>query len=330
MRSHILRTRCLSNRDFVRILRRSYATSTREQLEQFHTPESTFASQQMQNAQLTVPSPRKVTPESYCFYRDTLPPQPSQLEYADHFFSASKHSPIHLWASSLFRTIPVSLIPEIAFIGRSNVGKSSIINALVGEDICASSSKPGRTRTMTSIGAGGTKGGGSKIALVDTPGYGKGSHAEWGREIEKYLEKRRQLRRIFLLIDAAVGLKTRDHDVLSLLRHFAIPYQLVLTKLDHAVALENQKAKTKAKARDCHSDLIRFSQTVQDILASAQPTNPSVEGPGPLGDVIACSIQGETIKHRKSAIGMNALRWAILLATGFDQIPKDFKRRRHL
>lgn len=197
MRLIVPRQRCVPfNRHIVRTPRRHYAITplTEGQPEQSQIPsEQASTSPEKQNAQSNSTTPYKLALEDYCLYRHTQPPRASQLEYADHFFAATKHSPVHLWASSLFRTIPVSPIPEVVFIGRSNVGKSSIINALVGEDICASSSKPGRTRTITSIGVGGTKGGGSKIALVDTPGYGKGSHTEWGQEIQKYLEKRKEL-----------------------------------------------------------------------------------------------------------------------------------------
>lgn len=194
MRSMLVRQRCVPfNSQYVRTLRRNVSTLTEGSVDRSLGPsEQKPSTQGKQNVELTLSSPYKLKLEDYCLYRDTQAPRPSQLEYADHFFAATKHSPVHLWASSQFRTIPVSLLPEVAFIGRSNVGKSSIINALVGEDICASSSKPGRTRTITSIGVGGTKGGGSKIALVDTPGYGKGSHTEWGQEIQKYLEKRKQ------------------------------------------------------------------------------------------------------------------------------------------
>ncbi|KAI1986657.1 hypothetical protein LOZ51_002990 [Ophidiomyces ophidiicola] len=305
------------------------------------SPDLSISTQERRRTPLTNAAIGNPFPGTYCFYRDTRPPQQLQLEYSDRFFASSKHSPIHLWASNLFRTIPISSLPEVVFIGRSNVGKSSLINALVGQDICASSSKPGRTKIMTSIGIGGTKGGDSKIALVDTPGYGKGSHAEWGQEIQKYLEKRKQcvcfvllktcsvlmlvgrLRRIFLLIDATVGLKPRDHDVLSFLRRFTIPYQLVLTKLDHAFFRDTRKF--KPKSQNSQSDLTLYAQNSQVIFASAQPINPKIDGPGPLGDMIACSVQAKNNKYKTPSTGLSALRWAILLATGLEQIPPTFK-----
>lgn len=98
-----------------------------------------------------------------------------------------------LWSASKFRTIPlVSSRPEVAFLGRSNIGKSSLLNAVLGDEVCWTSSKPGRTREMNAFGIGGTKGGQSKIVLLDMPGYGKASREEWGTEILKYLKGRKQ------------------------------------------------------------------------------------------------------------------------------------------
>ena len=128
----------------------------------------------------------------HCFYWDTQVPQLSQFEYADRFFTPSRHSPLRLWSASKFRTIPISSVPEVAFFGRSNVGKSSLLNALMGQKLCWTSSKPGRTREMNAFGVGGMKGGESRVVLMDMPGYGKGSRDEWGEEIMKYLTGRKQ------------------------------------------------------------------------------------------------------------------------------------------
>ena len=133
-----------------------------------------------------------LTPTDISYYWDTTPPNPDQLAYADKFFEPSRHSPIKLWSASKFRTTPLSSEPEVAFLGRSNVGKSSLLNALTGQKICWTSSKPGRTREMNAFGIGGTKGGESKVVLLDMPGYGKGSRTEWGTEILKYLRGRKQ------------------------------------------------------------------------------------------------------------------------------------------
>lgn len=86
----------------------------------------------------------------------------------------------------------MSDVPEVVFLGRSNVGKSSLLNAIMEKGLCFTSSKVGRTRTLNAYGIGGRKDGEAKVVLVDTPGYGKGSHEEWGEVIMKYLTKRRQ------------------------------------------------------------------------------------------------------------------------------------------
>lgn len=136
---------------------------------------------------------QELTPSDLCYYWDTKPPTPSQLAFADKIFTPSRHSPLKIWSASKFRTTPLSSIePEVAFLGRSNVGKSSLLNAIMGQNICWTSSKPGRTREMNAFGIGGTKGGEHKVVLLDMPGYGKASRAEWGMEIMKYLQGRKQ------------------------------------------------------------------------------------------------------------------------------------------
>lgn len=144
------------------------------------------------------PDPNKIpfkdlAPSQLSYYWDTQAPDESQLQYADKFFAPSHHSPIKLWSASKFRTTPMSsLEPEVAFLGRSNVGKSSLLNAVMGKEVCWTSSRPGRTREMNAFGIGGTKGGESKVVLLDMPGYGRASRPEWGVEIMKYLQGRRQ------------------------------------------------------------------------------------------------------------------------------------------
>lgn len=136
---------------------------------------------------------RDLTPKHLSYYWDTSIPNSSQLAYADKLFEPSRHSPIKLWSAAKFRTTPLSSMePEVAFLGRSNVGKSSLLNAIMGKEMCWTSSKPGRTREMNAFGIGGTKGGESKIVLLDMPGYGKASRTEWGAEIMKYLQGRKQ------------------------------------------------------------------------------------------------------------------------------------------
>ena len=132
---------------------------------------------------------------------------------------------------------------EIAFAGRSNVGKSSLINALTGRTSLARVSvTPGRTRELNFF----TLGKDEALYLVDMPGYGyaKVSKAQvkgWTRLIRDYLRGRRELKRVFLLIDARHGLKDNDRETMTLMDEAAISYQAVLTKSDKPKAAELAK-----------------------------------------------------------------------------------------
>jgi GTP-binding protein len=130
--------------------------------------------------------------------------------------------------------------PEVAFAGRSNVGKSSLINALTGQKSLARVSiTPGRTRELNFF----TLGKKGKLLLVDMPGYGyaRASKAEvkgWTRLIRDYLNGRRELKRVFLLIDARHGFKQSDRVIMTLMDEAAVSYQGVLTKADKPKATE--------------------------------------------------------------------------------------------
>jgi len=121
---------------------------------------------------------------------------------------------------------------EVAFAGRSNVGKSSLLNALTGRKTLArTSNTPGRTRLLNFFSLG------ERLILVDLPGYGyarasKTDIARWNQLIDGYLRGRPQLRRVCLLIDARHGLKASDKEVMKELDTAAVSYQIVLTKAD--------------------------------------------------------------------------------------------------
>jgi GTP-binding protein len=121
---------------------------------------------------------------------------------------------------------------EVAFAGRSNVGKSSLINALTGRrSLARTSNTPGRTQELIFFG------GANRLTLVDLPGYGYAAAAKskitaWTRLIHDYLRGRANLARVYLLIDARHGLKTADEAILDTLGEAAVSYQIVLTKCD--------------------------------------------------------------------------------------------------
>ena len=144
---------------------------------------------------------------------------------------------------------------EIAFVGRSNVGKSSIINALTGhKGLARTSNTPGRTQELNFFvpeGHSGEDGDLPPVALVDMPGYGfaeapKAQVDAWTKLVFDYLRGRVTLKRIFLLIDARHGVKTADIGAMDLLDKAAVSYHVVLTKADkiHPSELEKIHAKT--------------------------------------------------------------------------------------
>jgi GTP-binding protein len=128
--------------------------------------------------------------------------------------------------------MPDATLPEIAFAGRSNVGKSSLINALTGRKTLArTSNTPGRTQQINFFRLG------DRLTLVDLPGYGyarasKTRIAAWTRLVNGYLKGRPGLRRVCLLVDARHGPKDVDREIMTMLDKAAVVYQVVLTKTD--------------------------------------------------------------------------------------------------
>lgn len=135
-------------------------------------------------------------------------------------------------------SIPRQGALEVAFAGRSNVGKSSLINAVTGRRALArTSNTPGRTQELIFFG------GPDRLVLVDLPGYGyaaaaKAKVAAWTRLIRDYLHGRAALARVYLLVDARHGLKTVDEAIFETLGQAAVSYQIVLTKCDEVSAAE--------------------------------------------------------------------------------------------
>ena len=137
--------------------------------------------------------------------------------------------------------VPNSSAPEIAFAGRSNVGKSSILNALVRQNTLArTSNTPGRTREINFFNLG------ERLMLADLPGYGyarvsKAQVQQWTGLVQSYLKGRANLRRVCVLVDSRHGLKESDRGVMRMLDKAAQPYQVVLTKVDKVKADDLEK-----------------------------------------------------------------------------------------
>ncbi|MBV9064109.1 MAG: YihA family ribosome biogenesis GTP-binding protein [Alphaproteobacteria bacterium] len=167
--------------------------------------------------------------------------------------------------------LPPSKLPEIAFVGRSNVGKSSLINALVNRRKLARVSRtPGRTRQINLFRLR------DSLMIADLPGYGfaKISKAEmeaWNRLISAYLATRKSLRRVLLLLDARRGVMEADRQVMSLLDQAAIAYQALLTKAD---------AVTKSELENVlHTGVLEIQShpaALADVLATSVETSAGI------------------------------------------------------
>jgi GTP-binding protein len=144
--------------------------------------------------------------------------------------------------------IPESGFPEVAFAGLSNVGKSSLINALTNRNTLARTSQtPGRTRQLNFFLLR------EQLTLVDLPGYGyakasKGDIKGWNYLTKKYLKGRPNLQRVCILIDARRGVKDSDRQIMDLLDESAVNYQIILTKIDKVKKSDVEKIISDIKA----------------------------------------------------------------------------------
>ncbi|MDE0779373.1 MAG: ribosome biogenesis GTP-binding protein YihA/YsxC [Alphaproteobacteria bacterium] len=144
--------------------------------------------------------------------------------------------------------LPEPSLPEIAFAGRSNVGKSSLLNGLTGRKTLArTSNTPGRTRELNFFDLAG------RLMLVDLPGYGyarasKTEISRWNKTLRDYLRGRPNLQRLCLLIDARHGLKAGDEEMMKMLDASAVVYRVVLTKVDKLSAAELETTSARVAA----------------------------------------------------------------------------------
>jgi GTP-binding protein len=186
------------------------------------------------------------------------------------------------YAAQSLDQLPPPGLPELAFAGRSNVGKSSLVNALTGRRALArTSGQPGRTRQLNFFDLGG------QVVLVDMPGYGYAEAAkqvkqDWQGLMFEYLRGRPTLRRVVLLLDARIEIKESDGAVMDLLDRAAVTYQLVLTKADAVKppALLAKRAEVAALAR-------RHPAAHMEVLVTSSDTGAGIpELRATLADVV--------------------------------------------
>lgn len=160
--------------------------------------------------------------------------------------------------------LPPDGLPEVAFAGRSNVGKSSLVNALTGRRTLAKvSNTPGRTRQLNFFDLGG------RLMLADLPGYGyarasKAEVAAWTKVVQRYLLGRASLRRTLLLIDSRHGLKQVDREMMAMLDKAGVSYQTVLTKTDHL-----RPSDLDARLRGTRAELAQHTAAHPEIIATS-------------------------------------------------------------
>ncbi len=183
-----------------------------------------------------------------------------------------KNTPNFVLGVAQLNQLPMTDIPEVAFAGRSNVGKSSIINATTGKKgLAKTSNTPGRTQQLNFFNIA------EKIHLVDLPGYGYAQAPEkqvkqWQKVIFAYLQGRVNLKRVFLLIDSRHGIKAVDREIMDMLDKAAVVYQIVLTKIDK-ISMQNLNRVRK----ETENEISKHAAAYTKILSTSSEKDIGIE-----------------------------------------------------
>ena len=178
----------------------------------------------------------------------------------------------HYIAASSPKDFPNLNIPEICFAGRSNVGKSSLINAICNKrSLAKTSNTPGRTQLIHFYNVD------NKLFLSDLPGYGyakapKSKIENWTKLIEKYFISRSNLVRVFMLIDSRRGLKNSDHELMKLLNIVGVSFQCILTKSDKVTKSYLNNVYNESKI-----DIEKYAASYPEIIITSSKKNIGIE-----------------------------------------------------
>lgn len=156
-----------------------------------------------------------------------------------------------------------------------------------------------------------------RLVVLDMPGYGAGGRAEWGKEIIKYLERRKQLKRAFVLVDAQHGIKEGDRMMLQMLKSRKVPYQVVLAKVDKILFPSTKKTQIPNKNM-LNTRIVHLDSILQVLKAAVEPDPESDDAESITGEILSCTSE----KRAGRKYGIDTVRFAMLRAAGLQIQPK--------
>ncbi len=204
------------------------------------------------------------------------PAAPQELDFAEEGRKLFAGHCDFIWAASKIDGLPPMGPPEIAFAGRSNVGKSSLLNALTNRKALARTSHtPGRTQQLNFFALG-AEPPNERMRLIDMPGYGyaaasKSKISSWTQLMRGYLRGRASLKRVYVLVDGRHGLKDVDLEMFKLLDSCAVSYQVILTKRD-----EVKKAEVDDRIEKVLAGLARQTAAFPEVIFTSSQTGEGV------------------------------------------------------